>query len=274
MKKILLLCVLMAVAGTAFYSYGQSQPCGAGNITRWDGTGLPGDSGLAHAGTPNNLFGVNGNILDWTESITGPLNPAYAGVSPPTYQPDPFAAPIAPANVQIDGLAGGTGGNYDRDRPAQDHRDLRYFAFTYDRANIYFFIRRPANNNAQVAYYYFVDINVDGYMRTGEPVLKVTYNGSTASIEMMYYIEEQTQTNCGDPSAGSYVVNQGNIMVAPVARAGDLNTSEWVVGSADGWSMPGDVDAAAVGQLPALSSVSGISEVFAAAAVTDGPNTG
>src|SRR5687767_11584248 len=116
MKKIFLVFMLLAMAAALHQSYGQA--CAPGAIKRWDGTGGSGDQGLGQAGTGGtNLFIINGTIPDWTEHITGPLNPAYSGVTPPTYQPDPFSTPVSAPNVQFDGLKAGTGSNYDRDRP-------------------------------------------------------------------------------------------------------------------------------------------------------------
>jgi hypothetical protein len=155
------------------------------------------------------------------------------------------------------------GADYDRDAVGQTHRDLRYFAFTYDIANVYFFFRRPANNKAQVSLYYFIDKNVDGYMKTGEPVIKITFNNSGSDIEMGYYVE----VNSNGTIPGSYVAAKGNKMTAPVARPKANNQSEWTVDIADGWSMPGTY--ATGSGLPVLGSVSGVAEVFNAATLTD-----
>lgn len=108
-------------------------------------------------------------------------------------------------------------------------------------------------------------------MKTGEPVIKVVYNGASASIEMYYYIEN---TSSNSIAAGSWVSGKGNSMVATVARAGDNQNSQWVVGSADGWSMPGSVAAAASGQIPVLGNVGGVPEVFAAAPMSTAGQVG
>jgi len=234
MKKILL--SLMTVCAFVFVK-AQSQVCGAAAIVRWtnerDGNNnlLPG----SQSGTTAPIT-IDGSTADWAQYITGPFS--YYNQPVPTFQPDPHQNAVAPANVQLDALRGTAG---ELDRPGQDHRDLRYFAFTYDRKNAFFYFRRPANNTAQVALYYFIDINVDGFMRTGEPVIKITYNGGQGTLSMGYYVENTGSNSGTNGAAGSWVSGKGNAMSATVARAGTNNTSQWVVGSADGWSMPGSV---------------------------------
>lgn len=240
--------------------------CGNGAIKRWDGSGASGDMGTGRAGTGGtNLFTIDGNSADWIEHITGPY--AYATVNKSGYEPNPHTSPVAPANVQLDGLRNATGSDYDRDVPGQDHRDLRYFAFTYDQANVYFYFRRPKNNTAQVSLYYFVDINVDGFMKTGEPVVKVTFNNSGSSIEMGYY----EAVNSNGAAAGSYDATKGNIMSATANRTKNIpNTSEWTIGAADGWNMPGNFKSLGNGvSLPSLTTTNGIQEIFNAVTLTD-----
>ena len=239
--------------------------CSPTAIKRWDGSGLPGDMGTGRAGSPTNLFTINGSSVEWIEHITGVY--AYAGVNKGGFEPNPHASPVAGGNVQLDGLKAAVGVDYDRDVPGQDHRDLRYFAFTYDQANVYFYFRRPKNNTAQVSLYYFLDINVDGFMKTGEPVIKVTFNNSGSSIVMGYY----SAVNSNGTAAGSYDATKGNVMSATTTRVKNIpNTSEWAVGSADGWNMPGSYNQLGNGvNLPALQVTNAIQEIFAAATLSD-----
>ncbi len=249
MKKTLL---VMIAIGAFLTMNAQDIDCGEGDIKRWAGTGLPGDVGPGPA-----PISIDGNSTDWIQNITGPFS--YFDQPVPTFQPDPHLAPIAPANIQFDDLKGEAG---EQDRPGQSHRDLRYFAFTYDQQNVFFYFRRPAKNSAQVAFYYFMDINLDGYMRTGEPVVKIIYHGNTASISMMYFQEDNSSNSV---AAGSWVENIGNSMTATVARTGNNQLSDWVVGAADGWSIPGSVKAVPETDLPALTA----GEVFSAVGLTD-----
>jgi hypothetical protein len=240
MKKILLslltICAFVIVKG-------QSQICGAAAVKRWTNERvdindpqsalLPGSQASITA-----PITIDGSTEDWAAVITGPFK--YFNQPVPTYQPSPHEEPIADAigNIQLDALKGEAG---ERDRPGQEHRDLRYFAFTYDRKNAYFYFRRPGNNSAQVTLYYFIDINVDGFMRTGEPVIKIVYNGGQGTLSMAYFVEDPGSILGSQAIAGSWVNGKGNAMSATVNRIGSNNTSDWVVGSADGWSMPGSI---------------------------------
>src|SRR5687768_12155165 len=178
MKKILLSTMLVC----AFAIANAQVICGAGVIKRWDGSGTPGDQGVGRAGTGGTLFTIDGSSGDWIQRITGPYN--YAGTNKGGCEPAQHIASESPSDVQLAELRTAVSPNYDMDVPGQDHRDLRYFAFTYDRANVFFYFRRPKNNTAQLSLYYFIDINVDGSMKTGEPVIKLTFNNSGSQIEM------------------------------------------------------------------------------------------
>jgi hypothetical protein len=233
MKKILLF--LMTVCAFVIVKAQTSLTCGTGVIYHW--TDATPNSTTGEQGAITAPILINGSSTDWQQFIVGLFN--YASSPKGGFENDPYTSPIAAANVQKDGLKDATGANYDRDVPGQGHRDLRYFAFTYDQKNVYFIFRRPENNTAQVKLYYFIDIDVDGYMKTGEPVIQISFNNSGSSIIMGYY----QAVNSNGTAAGSYDAVKGNIMSTPagVSRAKNApNTSQWEPGAADGWSMPGD----------------------------------
>ena len=248
MKKILLF--LMTVCAFATVK-AQVQICGAAAIKRWtneqaNGNLLPGSQASITA-----PIVIDGSTADWAQHITGPFN--YFNQPVPTYQPDPHVTPVSDAigNIQVDALKDGA---TELDRPGQEHRDLRYFAFTYDRKNVYFYFRRPGNNSAQVTLYYFIDINVDGFMRTGEPIIKIVYNGGQGTLSMAYFVEDPGSNSGSGGAAGSWVSGKGNSMSATVARPGTNNSSQWIVGSADGWSMPGSAVDVPNSDLPVIQA--------------------
>ena len=258
MKKILLF--LMTICAFVIVKAQTSSTCGTGVIYHW--TDATPNSTTGEQGAITAPILINGSSTDWQQFIVGLFN--YASSPKGGFENDPYTSPIAAANVQKDGLKDATGANYDRDVPGQGHRDLRYFAFTYDQKNVYFIFRRPENNTAQVKLYYFIDIDVDGYMKTGEPVIQISFNNSGSSIIMGYY----QAVNSNGTAAGSYDAVKGNIMSTPagVSRAKNApNTSQWEPGAADGWSMPGDFIALSSSLLPV--AVSG--ETFAAETLTD-----
>ena len=251
MKKILLF--LMTICAFVIVK-AQSQVCGAAAIKRWtnevaNGNLLPGSQNTTTA-----PIVIDGSTADWAQHITGPFN--YYTQPVPTFQPDPHVNPVADAigNIQLDALKGTVN---ELDRPGQEHRDLRYFAFTYDRKNVYFYFRRPGNNSAQVTLYYFIDINVDGFMRTGEPIIKIVYNGGQGTLSMAYFVEDPGSITGSQAIPGSWVSGKGNAMSATAARPGSNNTSQWIVGSADGWSMPGSAVDVPNSELPVVDVAGG-----------------
>ena len=264
MKKILLF--LMTVCAFVIVK-AQSQVCGQAAIKRWTNEASPG----SQAGVTAPIF-IDGSTADWAQYITGPFN--YFNQPVPTFQPDPHVSPIPDAigNIQLDALKDGVD---EKDRPGQSHRDLRYFAFTYDRKNVYFYFRRPGNNSAQVTLYYFIDINVDGFMRTGEPVIKITYNGGQGTLSMAYFVENSGSNSGSGGAAGSWVSGKGNSMSATVARAGTNNSSQWIVGSADGWAMPGSIVDVPNSDLPTLqagelATGQGLTDIYSDGATASG----
>ena len=267
MKKILLSTMLVC----AFAIANAQVVCGSGEIRYWNGNF---DASYNPTSSKQAPITINGNPTDWFNNIVGAF--AYAGVNKGGFEATPHTFPQAPANVQLDGLRDSlkTSPNYDMDRPGADHRDLRYFAFTYDSANVYFYFRRPKNNTAQVTLYYFVDIDVDGYMKTGEPVIKLTFNNSGSSIEMGLY----TAVNSNGTIPGSFDAVKGNRMTAPSSRPGafkpdgvtpagnSAGTTQWVEGAADGWNMPGSYTNLNNGVNPPATNSP---EVFLARTITD-----
>lgn len=70
---------------------------------------------------------------------------------------------------------GPAGGLIDRDAPVQSTgRDITHFAYTWDATNIYLFTERVGSSNNTQSFVYYADIDNDGLMETGEPVIGVT----------------------------------------------------------------------------------------------------
>ncbi|RPD45153.1 T9SS type A sorting domain-containing protein [Paracnuella aquatica] len=214
MKRLLLSILFALVVMTNLMAQ-----CDPNAVTkRWTGTGNSGDL----AGPIP--ISVDGSVVDWQTHIIG----SYTAVGTDAYKNyNPYLAPVAPGNVQIDGYDDDVTINNvvgtDLDDPQASSRDLRYFAFTFDKTNIYFYFRRPANGTTQMSFYYFMDINADGYMRTGEPVVRIGItNNSAPTITMCYYQEKS-------PAAAGSIIGLGDPMTSPST------------GLADGYNMPGSV---------------------------------
>jgi hypothetical protein len=108
-------------------------------------------------------------------------------------------------NWAIDGYCIGTQ-EPDRDHPSPG-KDLRLSALTFDSYNIYFYLRRFSNLGGLTTVNYFLDINADRFINTGEPVISISFNSNAViELSLAYYIAN-TETD--------FVVGKGNYMGTP-----------------------------------------------------------
>ena len=224
MKKILLSLMTIAVIGLTATMQAQTCNLTTPLIKFTSGTGI----------APFNIGEAPNAIVDWETYI---LNPGTGNATTPFNPPATSAA-----NYSLDG-AGAIGPDLDSPTPP---RDLRFFAFTYDNYNVYFYFRRINNSNAQSTFYYLLDVNANGYMGEGEPVIRANFNsGAVTNFGLYNFI----------PSATDFVAGQGNYMTKPTAPNAGL---------ADGYGVQGSMLNTSV-TLPALLA----NEKFAAA-ITEG----
>ena len=168
---------------------------------------------------------VNGNMGDWA--------PVHADVD----------------NNVCDGPANGL---TDRDAPVQSTgRDLTHFAFTYDASNIYLFTERFGSASNTQSFAYYADVDNDGLMQTGEPVIGVTWQGSNRRINV-YVFSYVAQAPAGDPMVDGNGFGDGHTLpgsFANVPSSGNPTRSgQW--GSANGLQMEFFVTWAELGIAP------------------------
>ena len=185
-------------------------------------------------------WAIDGNINDW-ETILGPAT----GNSLFPFTPSPTSS----FNFFIE--------TSDFDHPTPS-KDLRFLAFTHDDYNVYFYLRRLDNGHGQNSFFYFCDIDVDGFMDAGEPVFFASFNAK----------------NVSSLSIGSYVPNTlldfssipfGNYMVSPPNSLLPLSDCH-----ADGYSIKGTINELFNSSaIPALNSLTQ-NEIFNAALTEDG----
>jgi hypothetical protein len=186
-------------------------------------------------------WAIDGRADDW-RTILG----AYTGNPLQPYNPLEVGS-----NWSIDGIVGSS--LNDLDTPAAKD-DIRYFAITNDDYNVYFYARRTTNSGDMNSLFYFIDINADGFMTNGEPVLTAQFNGKkVVQLSLGQYVvntEEDFQ-----PTAGNY-------MTSPPPSTN--------LGFADGYTITGKVaimfSAQKIPQRVALLP----GEVFDAAVTEDG----
>jgi hypothetical protein len=168
---------------------------------------------------------VDGNVADWASVHADPDN-----------------------NV-CDGPAGGL---TDRDAPVQSTgRDLTHFAYTWDNNNVYLFTERFGSASNTQSFVYYGDIDNDGLMETGEPVIGVTWRGSNRTINV-YVFTYVAAASGGDPMLDGGGFGDGYTLpgsFANVPSTGNPNRSgTW--GSADGLQMEFFVTWAELGLSP------------------------
>lgn len=162
---------------------------GAASVRRLAGLALAGLLPLAAPAAVLTGISVDGDMSDW------------AGVLADSFQ-----------SAQ-DGPAGGLS---DRDAPIQaTGRDLNAFAWTYDSSYFYMYVGREASTSNIQWFWYHIDVDGNGLMETGEPVIGVNWKGSnrtTITTRYAYVAASAGGDPLGDPA-----------------------------GFADGWTMPGSI---------------------------------
>ena len=140
----------------------------------------------------------------------------------------------------------------DRDAPIQSTgRDLTHFAFTYDSNNVYLFTERFGSASNTQTFVYYADVDFDGLMETGEPVIGVTWQGSNRRINV-YIFTYVAQAPGGDPMVDANGFGDGYTLpgtFANVPSTGNpTRTGTW--GSANGLQMEFYVTWAELGIAP------------------------
>lgn len=135
---------------------------------------------------------VDGNMTDWVGILDNPgqFSTDAEGTSDP---------------ADLDYLVQATG------------RDLRKFSFTYDSTNLYFYVERYASTSNINDWWFYLDLNDDGYMADGEPVLNIRWRGSNRQTQRRLWRYNAVNNTTGDP------------IVEPLSQ------------QADGYDMPGSI---------------------------------
>ena len=82
-------------------------------------------------------------------------------------------------------------GNADPDNP-EPTGDVTFVADGYDNENVYFYFRRLQATNDLYSFFYFFDINADGLLGNGEPVLSAAFDDkSVLRLAMNYFSTTQ-----------------------------------------------------------------------------------
>jgi hypothetical protein len=156
---------------------------------------------ISFKGTAPSIWAIDGDVMDW-QTILGS---ATSNEAIP-YLPKRIISNWALETPNLENLVPdpdtGTLGN-----------NLVTQAFVYDDYNIYFYFRRMRNTSDPMTFYYWLDVNTDGFMGVGEPVIRGTFNNqSVTSLTLNAFMP--------DSSAADYLPSNGNSFIS-----GSINRS-------------------------------------------------
>jgi gliding motility-associated-like protein/uncharacterized repeat protein (TIGR01451 family) len=140
----------------------------------------------------------------------------------------------------------------DRDAPVQSTgRNLVRNSITYDNVNLYMFTQRTGQPNNTQNFIYYADINLDGLMQTGEPVVVARWQGSNTRVFLELHAYQAVDP-AGDPMLDSDGFGDGYTLPGVLSFVRDLQEGagdqsgtqmEW----AASWSDLGVPSGAAIG---------------------------
>ena len=187
MRRLLFGCFFWLISLGTFsssaYSQLQSPTCNA-NVPK-----------LFFTGKAPLPWAIDGEVIDWETILGSGSGNAFNYYNPPA---------ASGFNWSFDGTHLGQNiGLLDADHP-EPKNDLRFMSFIHDDYNVYFYFRRMKKTNDPSTFFYFCDVNADGFMNLGEPVFKATFSSNFISaISLCVYIPNP---------AIDFVTNKGNIM--------------------------------------------------------------
>ncbi len=136
----------------------------------------------------------------------------------------------APVHADTDNNVcdGPSGGLTDRDAPVQSTgRDLTHFAFTWDTTNIYLFTERTGSPKNIQNFAYYADIDNDGLMETGEPIIGVVWQGQNQNISV-YIFTYISLAPGGDPMVDASGFGDGYTLPGSFSNVGSpIRSGPW-----------------------------------------------
>lgn len=144
---------------------------------------------------------------DWTSAPNILTNPGQ-------FSTDAEAVNCNPNNLQ-------PGDDLDCDTVQSTGRDLKTFAFTFDNNYLYLYVERFASTSNTTDWLFYLDLDNDGLMGSSDKVLRVEWKGQNRRTGITLYNY--------DP-----FVSGGDSLAVYNAVVDDV--------TADGYTMPGDVD--------------------------------
>ncbi|MDH3626158.1 MAG: hypothetical protein OES25_00705 [Acidobacteriota bacterium] len=150
-----------------------------------------------HAAPVLTSITIDGNMSDWSSVLANP------------------------SQVSLDGPAGT---NPDLDAPIQSTgRDLSAFAWTYDSSYFYMYVRRVGSSKNRQEFWFYLDLNGDQLMQSGEKVFHVSWWGKNRKTvsEIHNYV---AVAGAGDPLVGGGGMADGYTMPGSITLVSSIET--------------------------------------------------
>jgi len=163
---------------------------------------------------------IDGNMSDWYDASS-----SYTPPGDITNNPGQFSTDLEAGSGDIDSPNAG--------------RDLKKFSFTWDTTNLYFYVERYASSANVTDWWFYLDINADGLMRTGEPIFHVEWKGTTRTTVADIY------TYTESVSGGDILTGDGVAMPGAITYSSALYST--TDGSASGLEMESYISWATLG---------------------------
>lgn len=152
---------------------------------------------------------------------------------------DGDTADWAPVHADLDNNVcdGVSGDASERDGNIQSTgRDLTHLAYTWDSSNVYLFTERAGSQSNVQSFAYYADIDNDGLMETGEPVIGVTWRGSNRNVDV-YVFTYVADAPGGDPMVDTNGFGDGYTLPGSFAGVPSQPNRSGAWGSSDGYQM-------------------------------------
>ena len=143
-----------------------------------------------------------------------------------------------PDNNTCDGPYDINGPLVDRDAPVQGSgRDLLHFAVTWDNTYFYVYTTRAGSSGNNIdRFIYYADVNNDGLVQSGEPVLLVEWKGSNRNVSGFWGTYAATDP-AGDPMADASGFADGYTLPGSVTNLSKKANFSGCYGGGNGLSM-------------------------------------
>jgi len=156
---------------------------------------------------------IDGVFNDWATVLTDEDNIVCDGPNI-----DSFDNPLADLDVPV---------------PAKG-RDMTEFAFTWDGTNLYLYTARTGSSKNTQNFIYYADIDNDGLMETGEPVIGANWKGSNRDVTVSLGTYQAVAAS-GDPMVDQNGFGDGYTLPGTVPNMTQYDQGTW--GSANGLMM-------------------------------------